>query len=302
MATYATTKVIAAPGAHSALVLGKENCGLVQQITGGSLYADVVEERPHPGQPVMKHIGCLRYEPFEMHVGFTMAKPLFGWIAASWKGTAPRMSGSVLACTEKLQVKAERQFHDAMITETVIPALDKASKEPVWLKVKFAPESTEYKSASGEVKAASPRNPEKLLAADSFRLEIAGLDCGKVQKIDALTFRQEHVAEPVGERRDYAMVGGVVRFSDVHLTFAEVSADPWAQWFDDFVVKGNCGQDKEKSGKLTLLSANQQTLAVVHLYQLGIYRMGAMDPAPGEDRLKLVTASLYCERMELEHS
>jgi hypothetical protein len=250
----------------------------------------------------MKHIGSVGFEPFELQIGFSMAKPLFSWIASSWKGAAPMQSGSVLDCTEKREIRAERKFQHALITETVVPTLDVASKDPVWLTLKFAPEYIEYVKASGQAKGPHPSNPEKVLPAAGFLLEIDGLDCSKVRKVDGLRFHQEVAVDAVGELRQYERVPGLFDFSDLHVTFAEVSADTWTQWFDDFVIKGNCGQDKEKKGKLTLQSANQQTLATIHLYQLGIYRIGALDAAPGDDRLKLATASLYCERMELEHT
>ena len=81
---------------------------------------------------------------------------------------------------------------------------------------------------------------------------------------------------------------------------AEVAVDSWLSWFDDFVVKGNCGADKEKSGTLTLLSPNQQKLASIGLFNLGIFRLGSIDSEAAQDRLKLARAELYCERMEFK--
>ncbi len=302
MATYATTSVVPSGSSLSALTLGTTDCGFVHKVTGGSIYAEVVRERAVAGHMAMKHLAGVKYEPFELQVGFTMAKPLFGWIASSWKGEGHAQSGSIFDCNEKREIKAERRFVNALITETVVPTLDLASKDPAWLTVKFAAEHVDYKKSSGTAKGALPKNPEKMLPASGFRLEIGGLDCSKVRKIESFQFQQQIAENAVGQLRDYERIPGSIDFTDLHVTFAEVTADSWSQWFDDFVVKGDCGQDREKKGKLTLLSANQQTLATIHLYQVGIHRFGALDAAPGDDKLKLATASLYCERMELEHT
>jgi hypothetical protein len=302
MATSYATASVLTRNALSSLVLEREDCGFVQSVAGGAICADVVREKAVGSQPRMKHLAGVRYEPLVVQIGFTMAKPIFAWIASSWKGLAERKSGSILDCNEKKQVLVERRFHNARITATVVPTLDAASREPVWLTLELAPEYIEYLKASGDAKGAHPKNPEKILPASGFKLEIDGLDCTKVRKIDSFRFSQEAVENAVGELRDYEKVPAGIDFSDLHLTFAEIAADSWSRWFDHFVVKGNCRQTDEKNGKLTLLSANQQPLATVRLHQLGIYRMGALDAAPGDDKLKLATASLYCERMELEHT
>jgi len=80
-----------------------------------------------------------------------MAKPIFSWIADSWEMKLQRKKGSIIACDYKLQAQTQRDFFDAMIVETVIPALDGASKEPAYIKVKLSPETIRTAKASGKV-------------------------------------------------------------------------------------------------------------------------------------------------------
>jgi hypothetical protein len=298
--TYATARVQAGPAGISALVLEGASCGILRKVSGGAITADVVPEAAGPGQVVKKHLGPLRYEEFELEIGFAMGNPVFDWIAQTWQMKHPRRSGSVLACTEKLEAKGERKFFQALLTETTIPMLDGSTKEPAWIKVRFAPERIQHLKGSGKASGADPKHPEKLFVPANFKLEIAGLDCSKVHKIEPFTVRQSIAHDGLGELREMTVEPSTLSFPDLKVTFAEVAVDSWLEWFDDFVVKGNCDEGKEKSGKLTLLSPNQQPLASISLFNLGIFRIGSLDSDAGEDKLKLARASLYCERMEFK--
>jgi len=298
--TYATARVQAGPVGVSALVLEGASCGILRKVSGGAIAADVVSEAVGPGHVAKKHLGPLRYEDFELDIGFAMGTPVFDWIAQTWQMKYPRRNGSVLACTEKLEAKGERKFFAALLTETTFPMLDGSAKEPAWIKVRFAPERIQHLKASGKASGADPKHPEKLFVPANFKLEIAGLDCTKVRKIEPFTIRQSIAHDGLGESRDLALEPSTVSFPDLKVTFAEVAVDSWLEWFDDFVVKGNCDEGKEKSGKLTLLSPNQQPLASISLSNLGIFRIGSLDSDAGEDKLKLARASLYCEHMEFK--
>ena len=72
------------------------------------------------------------------------------------------------------------------------------------------------------------------------------------------------------------------------------SAKSCPDWFEDFVIKGNNGDDREKKGKLTLLAANlRDELAPIDFFNLGIFSLGPESGATGN-----LIAEVYCERME----
>lgn len=83
--------------------------------------------------------------------------------------------------------------------------VDASSKEPVYLTVKFQPELTRCKKGSGKV-VASPAittTQQKIWTSSNFRLEISGLDCTKVKRVDSFTVTQKVASEDVSESRDY---------------------------------------------------------------------------------------------------
>ena len=282
-------------GGNLALDLEGTKCGFLKGIDGGAVTADVITEAVGADYFVRKHIGGPKYEDITLEIGFSMAKPIFSWIADSWEMKLQRKKGSIIACDYKLQAQTQRDFFDAMIVETVIPALDGASKEAGYIKVKLSPETIRTAKASGKIEGGAK---QKIFVASNFSLDIPGLDCKRVSKIDSFTVKQSVAAERVGELRDMEKEPGRIEFPNLKITFSETSAQSWRDWFEDFVVKGNSGEDKEKNGTLTFLSPNRQDkLASINLFNLGIFRLADATPG-GADAIHRVSAELYCERMQ----
>jgi hypothetical protein len=148
--------------------------------------------------------------------------------------------------------------------------------------VRFSAAAVQTKKASGKVQAPAGKAKAWLLA--SFRLEIDGLDCKKVSRIDAFTVP---CAPPVD-------------FPDLRITLSEVSGQTWLDWHRSFVVDGDNSDATEKTGKIVLLSQNlQDVLGEIRLFGLGIYRLAPRKQEAGAEAIGRLVADLYCERMEL---
>ena len=88
---------------------------------------------------------------------------------------------------------------------------------------------------------------------------------------------------------------------NLRITLAESSAQTWTTWFDDFVVKGQSGDENEKSGKLSFLTPDRKsTLAEVSFFNLGIFRLEPEPQPVDAQKIARIRAELYCERMELK--
>ena len=172
------------------LTLGGVKCGPVRSADGGFARGEVVELPPASGGVFQqKHISTVKYEPFVVSVGFANASPLYDWVADTWKGKFDRKSGSVVVTDYKLEAKREREFSNALLTETSFPDFDAASKEQGFLTLKFNPELVKETSASGKQDAAATKAKQWLRSG--FRLQIDGLDCTKVSKIEALSVKSK---------------------------------------------------------------------------------------------------------------
>jgi hypothetical protein len=281
-----------------AIDLDGVSAGWLQDTAGGGVVADVVNEKISAASFTKKHIGQPKYEDIAVQVGFSMSKAFYDWFAASWKMNYARKDGSITAADFNLEARQERQFFNALITEVGIPACDGSSKEPAYLTIKFAPEYTRTRKASGKVQSPLSTN-QKMWLPSNFRLEIDGLDCTKVNKVDAFTIKQTVATDDVGDQRDPNREPSGVEFPNLRVTFASSSGQTWADWYDDFVIKGNAFDSQEKSGRLLFLTPNLQgALAEITFFNMGIYALqdGVFDPV--DEPSARMRAELYVERME----
>ena len=294
-ATYATTQVKPGPQGRSALVLKNQKCGLITNLSSGGIRADVHEEKMGPGHATKKHVGGLHYPEISLDIGFAMSQPVFDWIATSWKNEGSEsVKGSILNLDASYEARAEWQF-EAMITRTTIPAMDTRATDPVWLGLEITPFRLTPKTASGKVSASDPKHPEKILYPRNFKLEVEGLDCSRVCRVDSFSVTQAvHFPGPNDDLREMTPEIGRVKFPNLRITFADALEQSWMSWFDDFVIQGN---EKEKSGKLTLLSPNQQPLASIEFVNLGIFAFGFAGSSAA-DKSTFAAAEMCCDRME----
>jgi phage tail-like protein len=274
-------------------------CGFVKAVDGGDISAEVIEEKLQAGTFTNKHIGQPKYEDIVLTIGFEMAQNVYDWIAASWQMNYARKNGSIVVTDPSFVAKSERQFFNALITEVTIPALDAASKEAGYLTVSYSPEYTREVKAAGKLIAPKPAAQKRFLPSN-FRLEIDGLDCSKVNKIDSFTVKQTVTTDDIGDAREMQKEPGKLEFPNLRITLAESAAATWVAWFEDFVIKGNCDDAHEKSGAIVFLSPNrQQELGRIVLHNLGIFALRRQAGTTGQ-QISRIVAELYCERMELQ--
>lgn len=280
------------------LVLDGARTGFPRSVDGGSPVAAVISEKADSSGIAKKHLGKISYSPLVLQCGPRMGPVLFDWINASWTGKAQQKDGSILTADVSLAVISQRDFVHALITETTFPALDGSSKDPAYLTVTLAPEYTRDSKPSGKVTGEPVK--QTLWTASNFRVAIDGLNCTRVMRVDALTVKQAVVeASDVRAGR----LPGQLEFPNLKITFSQVGAETWFAWFEDFVVKGNNDQSKEKNGSIALLSADMKDeLLRIDLFNLGIFAIGPEKTDAGADKIAAVTAQLYCERMELHLS
>jgi hypothetical protein len=282
------------------LILDGVKCGYVKSVEGGGIFAEVINEPAGPTYFVKKHIGQPKYEEFEVQVGFSMTKKVYEWIAQSWSMSRPRVNGSIVVLDYQLQPVSERQFSGAILTETTIPAMDGSSKEPSYMTLKFAPEVIRAAKPSGSKADFGQygKNEQKIWLPSAFKLQIDGLDCSRVNRIEPFTVKQVLVTDNSGATRDSAKAPSKLEFPNLKITLAESTAQSFVDWHESFVIKGNNDEKNEKNGSLTLLSPNgQEELVKIQFYNIGIFRMEPEKAEANADQIKRVQVEMYVERM-----
>jgi hypothetical protein len=256
----------------------------VKSIEGGAPVGVVLTAAPAAGAHFReKHLSGVRFEPIAIAASSRRARPLFDWITTAWQGTLVQKNGAVIGVDVNRKPRAKREFVNAVLVETTVPMLDGASKHPAEFTVRLAPERTRDVTPPTTLPPASfsTRGDPPFLSAN-FRLDIVGLDCTKVAKIDSFTVKQNPAA-------------GVAEFPNLRIELSAAAAGTWRTWFESFVIDGHSSATDEKSGSLSFLNANLTTvLATISFFNLGIFRLENAPADPGR-----VVAELYCQRMEL---
>ena len=282
------------------LELDGKVAGLLHSFEGGAVSAPVIEELTASGPYVKKHIGRPNYEDMVLEFGFSLDRALYDWIERCWERKNQRKDGAILICDANMEVKSRRVFREAVIAETTLPTCDAASDDPSYLTIRLAPEYTRTDKGGGKVTQPLGAK-QKTWLPSNFRLMIDGLDCTRVSKIERVSVKQRVVPDPIGELREYVREPGRVDFSNLRITMSETHAQSWIDWHHDFLINGNCGQDKERFGTLEYLAPNlQDVLMKVQLSNLGIFRLAYETARLDGVSMRRVVVDLYCERMELE--
>lgn len=278
---------------------------LLHAASGGAIGATVVTSRDGSDpNSTRKHLDRLVYEDITIQVGAAMPKALFDWITDSWGPSAPARDGAILRADATFTVRSERQFRRAFISETSFPALDGSSKDAGRLSVRLSPTGILPDTNPGtKLQAALGKGPTKLWIVSSFRLEIDGLDCTRVTRIEPFAVRRPvEVVREGGRGGGLTPVPGPVEVPDLRISVEESGAQSWVDWHRAFVVEQATRGADTRNGSIALLGPNPaDVLARLRLFGLGIFRLSTETPAgAGSTAVTQLTADLYCERMALE--
>jgi len=284
-------------GGKFGLSLDGKAAGFLHSAEGGHAKAEVVSVVTGASSFPEKHISAIKYEDIVLQMALPMEKGLGEWITDSLKAQVVSKNGTIQFLDSDNRERATREFERALISEISFPALDGSSKDAGFITVTLTPESTQYKKGStGRV--VKDQSGQKHWLPANFRLTIDGLDATRVSRIEPFAIRRKITTEAIGEKRNYRIMPATLEVPNLSVTLAESHADSWYQWFEDFAIQGNNDDSKERSGKLSLLTANLKSeLASIDLLRLGIVQM-ARTKQEASQNIARVKAEMYCEEMK----
>ena len=264
--------------------------GWVKSVEGGHATSDVVIEQLGPDYIQKKHISNLKYEDIKLDIGIGMSRAFWGWIESSLARKYNRKSGAIIAADYDYKEKSRLEFTDALITEVGMPALDGASKDPCYMTLKIAPETTRRVAGSGKPIQAPPHTQKKWLTSN-FRLTLGDLDCTRVNKIEAITIKQKVIEDGTSNT---ILIGDV---PNLGVTMPEGTwGNRFYDWADDFVIKGNNGDDKELRGRLEYLAPDlKSVLFYMDFAHVGVFKVAPDKWESGAEGIRRVKAEMYCE-------
>jgi len=283
--------------------------GFVKEVSGGAATADVVAEKLGSDHLTKKHLGPLKYEEVSFKCGTGMSQGLYEWIQTGFNQTSHnrgREDGAILFADMDNTEVSRLTWTAGLISEFGMPALDASSKDSAMMTLKFAPETTR-KTWNPGPKLLFPADAakQKKWLPSNFRIRIDGCEigCSKVNKIEALTIKQKITENSIGEQRDYQKEPTSVEVPNLTITLAESHADDFYRWHENFVIKGNNGEDQEKGGTLEYLTPNlQEVLFTLSFYHLGVFKVTPDKVEASAEPIRRLKVDMYCEDIKFDFS
>jgi hypothetical protein len=282
---------------------GMKNAGFLKSVDGGAIKKTVIEDPVGPDNVKRKNLGTIEYTPFDVQLGFAMTPGVYDWINASWQKSYTRKNGSIVACNFNYEAMSSREFFEACISETTIPKMDGADKNPCYMGIKLDAQTIRYKAGDkSKVSGEFGKTEHKKWLPCNFRFEMDGLPCKKVNVLESFKITQKNVRDSIGDALDYDLEPASVSFPNLKFTLAQTDAQPWLDYFDSFCIQGNQGGDAEKTGALVFLAPNgKEELGRVTFENCGIFSMSDKKADVGSDEIKRIEVEMYVEVMKLQY-
>jgi hypothetical protein len=250
----------------------------VSEASGGGISATVtvLGKDQAKGAYPNKRVGTLTYDPIEFATGAGMDKVLYTWIRDTLAGGQPiPKNGHFSTLSYDGKEQSRTTWTDGFLSEITFPELDAASKEDAKIQLTITPAKTEHLPGSGGIEKTTPAKFQRV-PVTSFRCRIGDIDPSRVARVESLSVRFKSPTRQPGELRLPARgaTQALVEVSNLVFYVSQANAEPARKWHEDFIVKGNNGDEKEKEGTIELVGANgKDTIMTLTLKGVGILKV-----------------------------
>lgn len=220
--------------------------------------------------------------------GAGMSAGFYDWIRASFETGYVMRSGEIHACDIGYKSLWIREFTNAHVSEVTIPALDRSSKVPAYMKITLSPETIMYKKGDGKKVEGKVAPATKKWLSSNFRVEIGDLPCDYVTSVELpkLNSKTSKVNRVSGERgradserrradrdrkgatREQARTGET---QNLELTLPLRDWDAWEKWMTSSLLS----RSQLKDGSITVMNADGTTGYTIELRSISIVAMSA---------------------------
>ncbi len=276
----------------------------LKTVDGGFVNAALVDESIGSAIHRVKHTSVASIEPFSVEFGIAGAGSVLSWIQASWRRDFSRRSGHILHANFDLDQTYFHQFYDALIMETTFPALDGASKDAAYIKLKFQPErvDTQNKDTSDSINDKHIPKSQKMWLCSGFRLAIDGVDDSQnANKIESFTIKQGVKAFYTGKDRFPQIEPTKIEFPHIVGTIAEAAGDGMQKWYEQCVANGMADTQSIKQGALEFLAPDKHTVLFrITLRDCGLLSYKLQPSTANSDQIKRAKFEIYVGAMDLD--
>jgi hypothetical protein len=283
-----------------ALELEGAAVGFVTSVEGGEAIGTVVVSPPGEDGIAKKQIASVGYDPITIQFGVGMGQELYDWIAEVLDRRQKPRSGAIAFLNYDFTEVRRLEWTQGLITEIVFPPAVGASKDQTLFTITIDPQTATFASSSGKAHTGFSAKQQKKSLSSNFAFSVTGLESAsaKIASVQGLSVTQPLVREA----RDVAQPGlGALQVSNILVMVALASAQPWLDWVDDVLLRGQSEDDAERTATLRFLDATlKNPLFTLTLFHVGPVRAQRQKSVSGSDAVALVELELYCESVSFK--
>lgn len=266
----------------------------VRAIEGLDMAADIGITNVGPNVSPKKHVASVRWTPALITLGLGMGKQMGDWLHRSLTLPAATASGSVVIGDISHRAKSALAFTNALLTRLTVPALDASSRDSGALLVGFEAEQVEITAGDGADIRTKP--PRAKWICSNFKVEIDGLPCARVTRVESFTWTREISASPGDSSRNPLRQPTNAAVPDLQLTISAADYPEWADAARSWFVDGKHLEADEKAGRIVLLSPDQRNeLATISFANIGFRKFQTLQTTG--TAVARFSVTLYTETM-----
>jgi hypothetical protein len=290
-------------GRFQLILDGHPSSAFVKSAEGGLVKANLIEESTGPNNLKIKHLSTAEIEPISLDVGIAATMDVIAWFRDSWKKKASRRNGAIVYADFDGHSQFEQEFYRALVTEVTFPTLDASSKDGMFIKVKIAPEEVALRQVAALPVFGIVDPLQKMFSSCAFQLEIDGIECSKVSKIEGISFKQGTKPVYNGRHRWPQIEPTKIEFSDFSVHMPVAHAQPMLDWYQSSVIDGVRDDKTQRTGAIVFLSADRtMPLFRISLDQVGVRNASLAKAESGGDSIKRVKFDLFCGKMDIDQT
>ncbi len=276
----------------------------LKAVDGGHIRSAVMDEPIGPENHRIKHSSVAEIEPISIELGLAGANDVLKWIQGSWRKEFARHSGQITHADFEMRATLEHEFFDALITETIFPTLDGASKDTGYIKIKLQPENVVTKRiepGSQKISAVSGTK-QKLWTNSAFRFTIDGIpEFEHVNKLDSFTIKQGVKKLYTGLDRFPQIEPTKIEFPHLTGTISSYYCKALNDWHEKSNKVGSADPSVQKHGSIEFLAPNlRDVLFRIELNEVGLFSLQTVASTANSNDIKRTKFELYVGRMDID--
>jgi len=276
--------------------------GYLKDFSGLSMESEIATHDTATDIHQKKNVANVKWTAGKATCGVGMGKGMSDWMIAAMKKGVQTKGGELRAGDFDYKCKSVLTFEDALMTEIGFPALDGAAKDASYLTLQFEPERVKWNKGNDEDIRGKIGPKQKAWLGANFRVEIDGLKCDRIAKVDAFKWKCSVVPDMLGIFVENTKHPAKITVDDLtfHVSYADHQA--WADEARKWFIDGQREEQHERSGRIVYLGPDMKTeLGEVRLFNIGFKSFAAADLKSNAEEVKRFKVVMYVERYEWDN-